>query len=100
MMVTPTSIRDTNAGERVQTSLRHLTDKWGQTEFAESFRLRNRVSAQSILLHGEGYLRHFGRVAMEPVPTKPLEKLSRARNFGACRRLELSAAGRPNIDLA
>jgi hypothetical protein len=38
----------------------NFTDNSIQTEFAESFRLRNRVSARSILLHGEGYLRHFG----------------------------------------
>jgi hypothetical protein len=38
----------------------NFTDKSVQTEFAEPFRLRNRVSARSILLHSEGYLRHFG----------------------------------------
>jgi hypothetical protein len=38
----------------------NFTDNSVQTEFPESFRLRNRVSARSILLHGEGYLRHFG----------------------------------------
>ena len=38
----------------------NFTGKSVQTKFAGPFQLRNRVSARSILLHGEGYLRHFG----------------------------------------
>jgi len=99
-MVTPTSIQDTNADERVQTSLRQLTGKSGETEFAGSFRLWNRLSAWIIQLYGEGHLRHFGWVAQKPVPIKPSGRLIRARNFRACERLELSATGRTTVDLA
>jgi hypothetical protein len=56
----PTSVQDTNADDRVQNFAVNFTDKSVQTELAQPFRLRNRVSARSILLHSEEYLRHFG----------------------------------------